>query len=283
MRGWRNAGVAGLALGLLASCTWIEFADIERRPQQGTTFDRALYDGYLALSRTEYEEGDLVDQHRFADRARLAAAGTPFEPEALSFRELDAAQRGRLGDARFRLMKAFDAGIRENAPVDAAKAQVAFDCWMQEAEEGHGADSERCRSDFEAALARAVAGEGAMAKEMAEDMPALPAPRTIFFAFNSDALTGNAKAVLDQALADWLDTQGVQMVVSGFTDLAGDPVYNKALSERRAKAAVAYLVEQGFPAGRVSTRSFGEDDPAVQTANDKAETANRRVVISFEK
>lgn len=282
MRGWTKPGVAGLVLGLLGGCAWIEFADVERLQKTGTNFDRTLYDGYLALSRSEYEEGDLIDQHRFADRARMAAAGEPFEPEALSFRKLTSEQRGRLGDGRFRLMKALDGGARENAPVEAAQAQVAFDCWMQESEEGESPDAEACRTDFEAALARALAAPAPAAAATAAMAP-LPAPRTIFFGFNSDTLSGEAKATLDQAVADWQGAEAKWLVVSGYADLAGDQAYNQALSERRADATVLYLLERGFPARNISIRSFGEEDPAVQTSDDTPEVGNRRVVVSYER
>ena len=281
MLGWTRPLAAGLILGLLSSCAWIEHADLERQKQTGTTFDRSLYDGYFALAQKEYAEYDLIDQRRFADRARMAAAGERFDPEALSARKLTGTQKGQLGDARFRLMKALDGGGRENAAADAAAAQVAFDCWMQEAEEGESPDSDRCSDDFEAAMAR-IAAAPPMAEAMGE-MPALPEPSTILFGFNSDALTAEAKTTLDQVYIAWAAAKAKRLVVSGHADLAGDKAYNEALSERRAKAAVDYLLGQGFPEDAIAIRSFGELDPTVATADDTAETRNRRVVLSFER
>ena len=280
MLGWTRPAAAGLILSLLGGCAWIEFADIERQSQTGTTFDRNLYDGYLALSRQEYAEYDLIDQRRFAERARMAAAGERFDPEPLSLRQLTGTQKGQLGDARFRLMKALDGGGRENTPEDAAAAQVAFDCWMQETEEGVSADADRCHDDFEAAMARMAA---APPPQPMGEMPALPEPSTILFGFNSDALSDEAKATLDQVLAAWAGAKAERLVVSGHADLAGDKAYNEDLSERRAKAAVDYLVGQGFSADAITVRSFGELDPTVATADDTAETRNRRVVLSFER
>ena len=283
MRGWTKLGLAGLTLGLMGGCAWIEFADVERLQQSGTNFDRTLYDGYLELSRGEYVEGDLVDQHRFAERARMAAGGESFEPETLSFRELSGEQRGKLGDARFRLMKVLNSGARENAPQDSAKAQVAFDCWMQESEEGDSVHAERCRNDFEAALARATAAPAPAAAAAEPEMPALPGAKTILFGFNSDSLTGEGKATLDQAITDWAGAKAKWLVVSGYADRVGDDAYNKGLSERRADAAVLYLLDQGFPARNISVRSLGEEELAVDTADNTAETRNRRVVITYER
>ena len=281
MRQGTKLGVAGITLGLMAGCAWIEHADVERLQNTGTTFDRTLYFGYLDLARAEYAEGDLIDQHRFADRARMAAGAKSFEPEAISFRELSSSQQVELGNARVRLMEVLNSDARENAPEDSGTAQVAFDCWMQESEEGDAASAARCKSDFEAALARAIAAP--MPKAAEADEAPLPASKTILFAFNSDALTADGKAALDEAIADWSGAEAKWLVVSGYTDLAGDETYNKALSERRADAAVLYLLEQGFPARNISVRSFGEEDPAVATAANAAETRNRRVVISYER
>lgn len=280
MPGLSKAVAAGLMASLLSSCAWIELADVERQRNTGTAFDRGLYDGYLQLAETEYAEADLIDEHRFADRARQAAAGNSPDPELISFRSLSQEQAGALSAARGRLMTAFDDGGREAAPEDAATAQVSFDCWMQEAEENDAGDAETCRQAFEDALGRV---QTALTPPPAPEPPALPAASTILFDFDSDVLTDAARGVLDSVAAQWQGAEAKWLVISGYADTSGNPEYNLALSERRAEAAALYLLTNGFPARNISIRTFGEDDLAVSTPDGTAEDANRRVVLSFER
>ena len=146
-----------LCLGLLAGCgPWMEIADVERARNEGSAFDRGLFDGYLDLSRQKYASFDWSDQHRFADRARLAAAGTRFEPEEIAARSLSDADAAELTQARARLMAALAAGADETAPKEEARAQVSFDCWMAQASAGRAGSGE-CRGNFMEAVQLAEA------------------------------------------------------------------------------------------------------------------------------
>jgi outer membrane protein OmpA-like peptidoglycan-associated protein len=280
MPGLSKAVAAGLIAGLLSSCAWIEIADVERQRNQGTAFDRGLYDGYLQLARDEYDEADFVDEHRFADRARMAAAGTPPEPETLSFRDLSDADMAPLSVVRGRLTSAFGDGAKEKAPQDAAAAQVAFDCWMEQAEDGDADDAATCQQAFEDAMGRV---QVALTPPPAPEPPALPEPSTILFGYNSDALSPESQSVLDNVAAQWEGAQANWLVISGYADASGNAEYNMKLSERRADAAALYLMTSGFPARNISIRTHGEDDLAVSTPDGTAEDANRRVVLSFER
>lgn len=102
-------------------------------------------------------------------------------------------------------------------------------------------------------------------------------PSTITFAFNSSALSEEAKATLRHQ-AQWIrQFPEVRFRVYGHTDLVGSNSYNKALGLRRAKAAVAYLVSQGIGGARLeAVASFGKTRPVVQTNG--PEERNRRTV-----
>src|SRR3546814_13032520 len=61
---------------------------------------------------------------------------------------------GTLTSSRERLMAVLAAGAAQSDPTQAAEAQVAFDCWMQEqAENFQPDDIAACRDRFEAAMA----------------------------------------------------------------------------------------------------------------------------------
>ncbi|AHF00417.1 flagellar motor protein MotB [Thiomicrospira aerophila AL3] len=65
-------------------------------------------------------------------------------------------------------------------------------------------------------------------------------------------------------------------VVHGHTCTIGTPAYNLALSERRANAAKAYLLNQGVPADRIETVAFGLTQPAASNDTEAGRIQNRR-------
>lgn len=76
------------------------------------------------------------------------------------------------------------------------------------------------------------------------------------------------------------------VVIEGHTDNVGSKAGNTALSQKRADAVRAYLVEKlGVDAGRISARGFGPAQPIADNATIDGRAANRRVVatISAEK
>ena len=100
----------------------------------------------------------------------------------------------------------------------------------------------------------------------------------VYFAFDSSALSLNAREALDSQ-ANWLkDHNNVDAVIQGYCDDRGTREYNLALGERRANAVKAYLVSQGLAADRISVISYGKDHPAVEGQNEAAWAQNRRAV-----
>jgi len=102
-------------------------------------------------------------------------------------------------------------------------------------------------------------------------------PNTITFAFNSAALSEQARANL-RVQADWIrQFPEIRFRVYGHTDLVGSDAYNKSLGLRRAKAAVSYLSSLGISTSRLeAVASFGETQPVIQTQG--PEERNRRTV-----
>jgi OOP family OmpA-OmpF porin len=134
---------APLTLAALAACA-------QPGPQQPiSAFEAALAEGYRALAEDEFNEADILDGRRFRRAQRAAEVGDPPPPDDLAERALDPELRTTLEAARERLIAAQDEIARLIAPAAAAEAQTAFDCWVQEAEEGLGQpEAETCREDF---------------------------------------------------------------------------------------------------------------------------------------
>ena len=115
--------------------------------------------------------------------------------------------------------------------------------------------------------------ESRLARDFAEN-----STDTVFFAFDSSALSAEAQAALDTQVA-WLKKHdGVNAIVQGYCDERGTREYNLALGERRANAVKQYLVSQGIDESRISTISYGKERPAVLGSNEAAWAQNRRAV-----
>ena len=67
--------------------------------------------------------------------------------------------------------------------------------------------------------------------------------------------------------------------IAGHTDAVGSEQYNQYLSERRAEAVKAYLVERGVPANRISVIGYGELQPRDTNDTVAGRRLNRRVEV----
>lgn len=99
------------------------------------------------------------------------------------------------------------------------------------------------------------------------------------FAFDSAALDAQSRAALDAAVAVIKSHSSVKMDVVGYTDTSGPEEYNQRLSERRAKAAVDYLVSKGISAGQLRPTGRGESNPVASNDTRDGRERNRRVEL----
>ena len=100
--------------------------------------------------------------------------------------------------------------------------------------------------------------------------------KDIHFDFDKYEIRTEDARILE-ADAAWLKARPNDLLlIEGHCDERGTSEYNLALGERRAKAAMTYLVGQGIQAQRVTLISYGKEQP-VCTAHDEACWAlNRR-------
>lgn len=68
----------------------------------------------------------------------------------------------------------------------------------------------------------------------------------------------------------------------GYTDSVGSVRYNKALSERRARAVKAYLVSKGVAPSMIATSGRAEQDPVASNESAEGRAKNRRTAIEFQ-
>ncbi len=101
--------------------------------------------------------------------------------------------------------------------------------------------------------------------------------RTVYFAYDSDALGAQAQATLD-GNARWLvSNPNVEVQVEGHCDERGSPEYNMSLGERRAANVRKYLMARGVAGNRLIVISYGEERPVALGHDEASWAQNRRV------
>jgi outer membrane protein OmpA-like peptidoglycan-associated protein len=267
------------ALGVAAGCAYdptvldagytlaYEVPAVEVMVPQGPDFNQGLREGYLDLAGSM--GADHGDRWHFQFKAVDSAKGELVLPDAVESRWLAAERAEELAAARARLLAALDQGGRAKAPKPAAEAQVAFDCWLEQAVWSADADLS-CKQRFETAIAeveRALTTEGGV--------------YLVFFAWDQADLTPVTQAVLDQVAADYARGRPTRLEVAGHADRSGTEAYNQALSEQRARNVARALAARGVPQSALDVQWFGESRPRIPTADGVREPQNRRVEIVF--
>ena len=99
--------------------------------------------------------------------------------------------------------------------------------------------------------------------------------RDIYFDFDKSNIRPGDARILD-ASAAYLKANPDQLVlIEGHCDERGTNEYNLALGERRAKAAMTYLVGQGIDASRVTLISYGKERPICTEKTEACHARNR--------
>ena len=100
------------------------------------------------------------------------------------------------------------------------------------------------------------------------------------FPVNRHELSKDAQAKLTE-FAERLkgENKNVYLEIQGHTDSSGPDMYNYKLGEERAEAVRRFLSKQGIALNRMSTISYGEEDPVAKNTSRKGRSQNRRVVV----
>ncbi len=301
MRAFVVLGVAGMGLVMSAAVMAGPFSgvydtrsgmDLEA---SGIPFQNALYSGYVELSKERRSSFDRRDAEHFNHKARTAARRSAIQPDQLDDRTLEEGDAGELYAALGRLNDVIVKGGRQVAPTQTGTAQVQFDCWIEAAEGGRQDDIDRCKAAFEDAIGAAerlanydpesikivlMEPRGIMVAAPAP-APAGPSAYLVFFDWDSSVLTPEALDIVRTAAAGASTMGSTRVELIGHADRSGPEDYNMGLSENRAQAVRAQLMQMGIGEGDITFSARGETDPLVPTPDGVREPQNRRVEVGL--
>lgn len=252
---------------LMAACHSVDA--LENTPIEGTQYNHFLGRGYESISVVESDLFDHRDAEYFAGKALMAANNRYVEPTLIEERDVPQAQMAELAHARSLLVTAITT-LREPPEnwEPLAEAQVMFDCWIENVEEGDTTErAMQCRDNFLRVM-DALSGGVAVSQAF-----------MVFFDFNDSTLGKNALATASVVARVLKDNPGLKVVLTGNADTSGPETYNDGLSLRRAKAVQAALLKMGIPTDRAELYAEGEHNLLVETPDNTKEPRNRRVDI----
>ena len=99
----------------------------------------------------------------------------------------------------------------------------------------------------------------------------------IFFDFDKAVLKTSSYSELNRILDLMNEGKINKIEISGHTDSVGEDDYNKALSERRAKAVYSFFLNNDISKDRMQSVGYGETRPKLPNTTAEARSINRRV------
>lgn len=271
-----RAIAAVLPLVVLAACGTGNVETLRTSNVSGNDFNRRLAADYRGFSTYELDQMyDTADASHFAEKGLMALEGQSVPPEDPATRDINNEEKlAELQAARSRLMTALANEAAQKAPAPTARAQVSYDCWVEQQEEGFQYnDVATCRNGFIRAMQ--------VVETRLQPAAAAPTARDykVFFDWDSAAITPEANDILRQA-ADNARRENISVIrIVGHADRSGPLEYNDRLSERRAEAVAQRLRQFGISMNDVAIIGRGEREPLVQTRDGVREVQNRRVQI----
>jgi outer membrane protein OmpA-like peptidoglycan-associated protein len=171
--------------------------------------------------------------------------------------------------------------LEEAAKVDIIPSgTVTFDFTFSRADSAAGFVTASNAMDTEAGFHVAMEEEGNFSLASCENrLDTMSLANAVYFALGSSRLDTASEPMLNDVAEIVNRCPDLAIRVNGHTDSQGTESNNQVLSEARARAVRAFLVEAGADSERVESVGFGETIPVVD--NDTAENRQRNRRIEF--
>lgn len=121
-----------------------------------------------------------------------------------------------------------------------------------------------------------------LADSCAEELSRLLEAAHIEFETGSDRIARSKSALLDLTARAAADCPG-PLRIEGHTDDTGSAAINDALSQRRAEAVRAALIQRGVAPSRLNAVGYGATRPVGDNATEEGRAMNRRIEIHIER
>jgi len=102
---------------------------------------------------------------------------------------------------------------------------------------------------------------------------------SIQFQTGSANIKPESYKMLDEIFESAVVAEGLKLGVYGYTDNSGSDAVNIPLSEKRANAVKAYLMQKGLTDNRIEAKGFGAAKPIADNSTEMGRSQNRRVEI----
>jgi outer membrane protein OmpA-like peptidoglycan-associated protein len=248
---------------------------------QETAHDYAGLADYLAHHGQVYEDNYEATDY-FSRKGIAAESGQLVPPEDNANWAIPLEQpygfRTQMAHSRKRLVTDLDNGGRDRFPGLAARAQVAYDCWLERTEMNWQTEFDgQCHKDFITTL-------NALEQALNGKVVAAPGAHeyNVYFEFDRSNLTPEGRQVVDTVAQAVKGQANVHVHLLGKADLTGTDPYNMSLSHRRADAVRARLHAQGVDDKMVDEKWDGFRNPPVPTEKGIREPRNRVVEVNLQ-
>ena len=286
MKNLKIAMISPICATLFLGCVDnVEIDTVANMKIVDNSFKSTLHKEYIELAHLRNKEGDIEQTRYFINKAKTAVTGEYVLPQLLGDQKLPKHAKGQLAEARIALVNKLWNGGAELTPGFAARAQAMFDCWIKEQATGKAPGRIRiCRKAFQAALY-----DTKVRQRLIEPVPEknriilvpMPAPYIVYFGVDSTQIDDSEMTKIKQAFADYRLRKPSKIIIVGHTDASGGKRYNMQLSRHRAAEVSNHLMELGVPREIIKRSRFGESAPIVSSNDNKSQSKNRRVSVTF--
>lgn len=236
------------------------------QPQPGDAFTEALAEDYKVLAEEDKKDASYPQADMFARKGLGAAGGEMVQPIDPIKADVPPEDVQELAHARTMLADLFQQGVDKKLPDAMAAAQVNYDCWVSELANNDSESAMKCKANF------------------MEDLNVIQAALSVkpelfmsFFNSGSAQIDEAGVGILHAAAEAYTNMGAKEVLVLGYTDLIGTDKFNIHLSQMRANAAKAILVQQGVPENVIVALGQGDSNPLVDTK--EANRENRRIEV----
>jgi OmpA-OmpF porin, OOP family len=171
----------------------------------------------------------------------------------------------------------------DTAELEDARRRAELEAKRKAEEDARKAEEDRRKADEARRKAEedAIRREKEAAAEACEQLLSDAANLgTIQFDRASDRLSRSSRKTIAKLAEIANECPKTKIEISGHTDSEGIPERNQPLSERRAAAVAAALIEQGVSEARLTAEGYGADRPIADNDSAQGRAKNRRIEFS---